>query len=74
MFYVLGIYPVGQETDHPALPDGRIAQNRYTQEEKKAVETAHFDMYNDARQAAEAHRQVRFRDPNSELVFYSQFE
>lgn len=44
--------------EHPKIPDDRIAQNRFTYEEKKAIETAHFDMYNDARQAAEAHRQV----------------
>lgn len=52
------MYPVGQEVDHPKLPDDRTAANRHTSEEKKAIETAHFDMYNDARQAAEAHRQV----------------
>lgn len=57
--YPDGVYPVGQEMEHPKIPDDRIAQNRFTYEEKKAIETAHFDMYNDARQAAETHRQVR---------------
>lgn len=57
-FVFAGVYPVGQEMEHPKIPDDRIAQNRFTYEEKKAIETAHFDMYNDARQAAETHRQV----------------
>ena len=30
-----------------------------TSEEKKALNSAHNDVYNDLRQAAEAHRQVR---------------
>ena len=51
---------MGEEVEHPKLSDDRTAQNRFTIEEKKAIETAHFDMYNDARQAAEAHRQVKF--------------
>lgn len=58
IFSLLGVYPIGQETDHPKVPDDRLSQNRVTYEEKKAVETAYFDIYNDARQAAEAHRQV----------------
>lgn len=40
------------------MPDDRLSHNRVTYEEKKAIETAYFDIYNDARQAAEAHRQV----------------
>ncbi|KAK7603219.1 hypothetical protein V9T40_003218 [Parthenolecanium corni] len=58
-FYSNGVYPIGQETDYPKVPDDRLSHNRVTYEEKKAIETAYFDIYNDARQAAEAHRQVR---------------
>lgn len=58
IFVCVGVFPVGQETEHPKVPDDRNAQNRTTYEEKKAVEGAYFDTYNDARQAAEAHRQV----------------
>lgn len=35
------------------------AKERMTSAEKKAIETANFDFYNDVRQAAESHRQTR---------------
>ena len=35
------------------------AQQRVTSEEKRALERAQADIYNDIRQAAEAHRHVR---------------
>jgi hypothetical protein len=41
------------------LKDGRTGKDRFTNEEKKAIDRLHNDMYNEARQAAEAHRQVR---------------
>lgn len=35
-----------------------MGKQRITSEEKRAIERSHYDDYNDARQAAEAHRQV----------------
>ncbi|KAL5241118.1 hypothetical protein ACI65C_008528 [Semiaphis heraclei] len=48
-------YPVGQEVEY----DGRMGKQRITSEEKRAIERSKYDDYNDARRAAEAHRQVR---------------
>ncbi|XP_025417179.1 methionine aminopeptidase 2 [Sipha flava] len=48
-------YPVGQEVEY----DGRMGKLRITSEEKRAIERSRYDDYNDARRAAEAHRQVR---------------
>ncbi|XP_071810183.1 methionine aminopeptidase 2-like isoform X1 [Asterias amurensis] len=53
-----GVYPEGQVVEHPEV-NGRTAAWRMTSEEKKALNSAHNDVYNDLRQAAEAHRQVR---------------
>ncbi|XP_077980177.1 methionine aminopeptidase 2-like [Glandiceps talaboti] len=53
-----GNFPVGQIMQHPDI-DGKTAAWRTTSEEKKALERAEEDIYNDVRQAAEAHRQVR---------------
>lgn len=50
----LGEYPVGQEVEY----DGRMGKQRITNEEKRAIERSKYDDYNDARRAAEAHRQV----------------
>ncbi|KAF4523745.1 hypothetical protein B566_EDAN013863 [Ephemera danica] len=55
-------YPVGQEMDYPEVADSRIARHRMTAEEKKsmlAMEEVHEQMYQEARLAAEAHRQTR---------------
>jgi methionyl aminopeptidase len=55
-------YPVGQEMEYPVVADSRIARNRFTAEEKKnllAMEDVHETMYQEARLAAEAHRQTR---------------
>ncbi|KAI5712716.1 hypothetical protein M8J75_010671 [Diaphorina citri] len=57
--YPDGNFPVGQEMEYPTLKDGRTGKDRFTNEEKKAIDRLHNDMYNEARQAAEAHRQVR---------------
>lgn len=38
--------------------DGRTAKDRFTNEEKRALDRLHNDIYNEARLAAEAHRQV----------------
>ncbi|XP_072181562.1 methionine aminopeptidase 2-like isoform X2 [Diadema setosum] len=53
-----GPYPLGEELIHPTV-DGRTAEWRVTNEEKRALDRAQNDVYNDLRQAAEAHRQVR---------------
>ncbi|XP_071961480.1 uncharacterized protein [Antedon mediterranea] len=53
-----GNFPKGEEVEHPAV-DGRTAAWRITAEEKRAMERMNEDVYNDLRQAAEAHRQVR---------------
>jgi hypothetical protein len=52
---------LGQITDHgPAEGiDETTAKNRYTSEEKRAVDRLHYDIYNEVRHAAEAHRQVQ---------------
>jgi methionyl aminopeptidase len=54
-----GNYPVGQEMEYPALQDDQKARDRFTSEEKRALDRAQLDMYNEIRLAAEAHRQTR---------------
>uniref|UniRef100_A0A069DUM3 Methionine aminopeptidase 2 n=1 Tax=Panstrongylus megistus TaxID=65343 RepID=A0A069DUM3_9HEMI len=51
-----GNFPVGYEMQYS---DARTAKNRFTSEEARALERLHNDIYNEARQAAEAHRQTR---------------
>lgn len=53
-----GVYPVGQIMDYPAVNDSRTAKDRFTSEEKRALDRAENDVYNEVRLAAEAHRQV----------------
>jgi len=43
---------------HPPVPDERTAKDRLTNKEKRALDRLHLDIYNELRQAAEAHRQV----------------
>ncbi|XGW31778.1 hypothetical protein V3C99_010164 [Haemonchus contortus] len=55
-----GKYPVGQcETYYLPGKDGRIASDRETNQEKKALDESFEEMYQDYRRSAEAHRQVR---------------
>ncbi|XP_015607847.1 methionine aminopeptidase 2 [Cephus cinctus] len=56
-----GNYPEGQIMDHPSTGrvDDRTAKDRFTSEEARALDRMHNDIYNEARQAAEAHRQTR---------------
>eukprot|EP00096_Caligus_rogercresseyi_P001235 TRINITY_DN1196_c0_g1_i1.p1 TRINITY_DN1196_c0_g1~~TRINITY_DN1196_c0_g1_i1.p1 ORF type:complete len:438 (-),score=107.44 TRINITY_DN1196_c0_g1_i1:1051-2319(-) len=54
-----GNFPVGQEMEYLPLKDGRMAMERMTQEERRALDRSQLDMYNEVRQAAEAHRQTR---------------
>lgn len=39
--------------------DERTAKDRFTNEEKKAIDAAHSEVYNEVRLAAEAHRETR---------------
>ncbi|KAF6198466.1 hypothetical protein GE061_008214 [Apolygus lucorum] len=52
-----GNFPVGLEMPYPV--DDRSAKDRFSNEEKRALDRLHNDIYNEARQAAEAHRQTR---------------
>ncbi|CAB1413866.1 unnamed protein product [Pleuronectes platessa] len=54
-----GTFPMGQECEYPTLQDGRSAAWRTTSEEKRVLDKANEEVWNDFRQAAEAHRQVR---------------
>lgn len=59
--YPNGNYPKGEEMEYGHVEDGRVAFNRLTLEEKKEMSTkeeVHEQMYQEARIAAEAHRQV----------------
>lgn len=56
-----GNFPIGQLMEYPPATrvDDRTAKNRFTSEEARALDRMHHDIYNEARQAAEAHRQTR---------------
>lgn len=54
------VFPLGEIMQHPAVNDDRTAKDRFTSEEKRALDRLHNDIYNEVRLAAEAHRQVRF--------------
>ena len=45
--------------EYPIGADDRTAKDRFTSEEKKALDRSQIDIYNEIRCAAEAHRQVR---------------
>lgn len=56
-----GVFPEGEVVKHP-IPkdvDERTAKDRFTSEEKRALDRMHTDIYNELRHAAEAHRQTR---------------
>ena len=57
--YPNGVFPKGQECEYPPTQDGQTAAWRTTSEEKKALDQASEEIWNDFREAAEAHRQVR---------------
>ncbi|KAM8883877.1 methionine aminopeptidase 2 [Synchiropus splendidus] len=57
--YSNGVFPIGQECEYPVLQDGRSAVWRMNVAERKAMDKANEEVWNDFRQAAEAHRQVR---------------
>jgi methionyl aminopeptidase len=52
-----GKFPVGEIMKYPI--DDRTAVDRFTSEEKKAIDASQEDIYNEIRLAAEAHRQTR---------------
>ncbi|KAL5279295.1 METAP2 family protein [Megaselia abdita] len=56
-----GNFPEGEIVQYPVVKDkdDRTAQDRFTSEEKRALDRMHNDIYNELRQAAEAHRQTR---------------
>ncbi len=55
---ITGNFPVGEEVEYPVVADDRTAKDRFTSEEKKALDRSQMDIYNEVRCAAEAHRQV----------------
>ncbi|XP_068630177.1 methionine aminopeptidase 2 [Battus philenor] len=59
--YPDGNFPEGQIMDHGHAEgiDDRTAKERFTSEEKRALDRMHQDIYQEIRQAAEAHRQTR---------------
>ena len=60
VLHMVGKFPVGQIMEHPQpkdLDDSTAAQ-RVTSEEKKALDAANTEWYQELRLAAEAHRQV----------------
>lgn len=69
------VYPEGQIMEYPPAKDGRTAKDRFTSEEKKALDRMQNDIYNEVRLAAEAHRQVGNRNiPDFKLGgFYAWF-
>uniref|UniRef100_A0A0K0CX65 Methionine aminopeptidase 2 n=1 Tax=Angiostrongylus cantonensis TaxID=6313 RepID=A0A0K0CX65_ANGCA len=55
-----GNYPVGQcENYYITGKDGRVASDRVSSQEKKALDSSFDEMYQDYRRSAEVHRQVR---------------
>jgi hypothetical protein len=57
-FVAAGVFPVGEEMEYPLVGDSRTAKDRFTNEEKRALDRLQNDIYNEVRLAAEAHRQV----------------
>ncbi|XP_019753113.1 methionine aminopeptidase 2 isoform X2 [Hippocampus comes] len=55
--YPGGAFPIGQECEYPPSQDG--AAWRSSNEERRVLDKANEEVWNDFRQAAEAHRQVR---------------
>ena len=54
-----GNFPEGQVMEHHIANDDKKAADRFSSEEARAIDRAQLDMYNEIRQAAEAHRQTR---------------
>lgn len=62
-------FPLGEIQEYPTTKDDRTAKDRFTSEEKRALDRMHNDIYNEVRLAAEAHRQVSLcsRQPTFEM-------
>lgn len=54
-----GQFPEGQIMEHPIGENDAKAKDRFSSEEARAIDRLQIDMYNEIRQAAEAHRQTR---------------
>uniref|UniRef100_UPI00358F408F methionine aminopeptidase 2 n=1 Tax=Myxine glutinosa TaxID=7769 RepID=UPI00358F408F len=54
-----GIYPKGEECEYTPVQDGHMVSWRANSEERRALDSASEEEWNDFRQAAEVHRQVR---------------
>uniref|UniRef100_A0A8C4QCT7 Peptidase M24 domain-containing protein n=1 Tax=Eptatretus burgeri TaxID=7764 RepID=A0A8C4QCT7_EPTBU len=54
-----GIYPKGEECEYTPIQDGHMVSWRANSEERRALDSASEEEWNDFRQAAEVHRQVR---------------
>lgn len=54
-----GNYPIGEICEYKPDADDRTAANRFTSEEKKALDASYEEIYKDFRRGAEAHRQTR---------------
>uniref|UniRef100_A0A8W8M0U6 Methionine aminopeptidase 2 n=1 Tax=Magallana gigas TaxID=29159 RepID=A0A8W8M0U6_MAGGI len=54
-----GNYPEGEIMEYPVVQDCTTAKDRMTNEEKRALDRANNYIYQEVRQAAEAHRQTR---------------
>ncbi|KAH3860375.1 hypothetical protein DPMN_023273, partial [Dreissena polymorpha] len=54
-----GRFPEGEILDHPIAANDQTAKDRFTSEEKRALDRANLNLYNEVRRAAEAHRQTR---------------
>lgn len=54
-----GNYPEGEIMEYPVVQDSTTAKDRMTNEEKRALDRANNYIYQEVRQAAEAHRQTR---------------
>lgn len=52
------VFPEGEIMQYCPLKDDRLAKDRFSSEEKRALDRMHNDIYNEVRLAAEAHRQV----------------
>ncbi|KAF2905355.1 hypothetical protein ILUMI_00819 [Ignelater luminosus] len=53
------VFPEGEIMQYASGKDDRTAKDRFSSEEKRALDRMHNDIYNEVRLAAEAHRQTR---------------
>lgn len=58
------VFPEGEIMQYHSSKDDRMAKDRFTSEEKRALDRIHESIYNEVRLAAEAHRQVSLCIPS----------